>query len=660
MKKVALIFMLLFMATLSGGCAYAYFVYIPQKVEQRIVSNFDVFGFEGVNYANITHKSGQIIISDIALDKDKFSTIERMDIGFSLFKYLINPTHAQNITIHGLKLTGDLDENNTISLAGLKSNTELLKGLQSFPAGTLTFDKSSIDILTPTMGGISLRYNARATINSSGEIEFKTKIDSKQKALSFHTNINGSISPEGVVSLDGKLEDINISRDLMSVRRGIGELTVTYPAFKEDAQYSIKGEMQFPSLKWNDLPLRGTKLSINKSADTYEIKTTGDVFGETSIPWTSVITPQKGTISSETTLTPENLHDVLNFIETNKGLSFIAEIPDVLRNLKQPTITIQNTTDINASKNVGTLRLSMQTPKISLNADYRSADDINTLLGTITLDKTDITSLENENDDTKFNVSASGEFSIKDFSTKPHIEWFINSDIIDGIIDFGAMKIPNINGSVFIGKNKKRKTKSDTYLPFALPLKSSIPHKGRIGINLSNKDKPLLGNIRLKIYNGEIRTESPISRNGKIVRKNKLIVSDLNISALMRDAGFSNVKITGALGGIIPFETIDSEVNVNGALIQSLRPGVLSLPKDMILGLFPGTFPKMVMIREALENYHYEFFEIRFDGDLADRVMMTVSARGQNPNMARKEPVDLNLQIETQISLLFEGLKRKN
>lgn len=658
MKKVTLIILLLFLITLSGASAYAYFIYIPQKVEERIVSNFSVFGFEDFSYGKITHKSGHIIISDIALDKGRFSTIDRMDISVSLVKYLINPTHAQNIVVHGMKLTGEIRDENQISISGWENHAELLKGLQTFPAGTIVFDQSSIDLLTNSIGGLSMKYDARASITSSGMIEFKAKIDSKQKKLTFHSNIEGALTPQGQVSFTSKIEDIGASFDTLSLRRGLGELKIEFPAFEENSVFSMEGEFQFPSVRWHGLPLRDTKLTLNRNKENYDIVANGTTFGDTPIQWTSAITPQTGTITSDTTLTPENLSDVIKFIETHKNLEMKAEIPDTLRNLKKPVINVANTVDLNASKNVGTLKLSIPEPALSISTDYRSATDLNTLLGTITLEKTNLKSSQNNADDTRFNVSAFGEFTVKDFANNPQIDWFIHADIIDGLLDFEAMTIPNIKGSVFIGKKNNKKTRSNTYLPFTLPLKKNIAHKGRIGINLDDKDEPLLGRIILKIYNGEIRTESPIFQNGKIVRKNKLVVSDLNISKLMQDAGFSNVTITGALGGIIPFETVDSEVKVNGALIQSLRPGVLSLPKDVIMGLFPGNTPKMIMIREALENYHYEFFEIRFDGDLADRVMMTVSAQGRNPEMARKEPVDLNLQIETQISLLFEGLKR--
>jgi len=658
MKKVTLIILLLFLVTLSGVSAYGYFIYIPQKVEERIVSNFSVFGFEDFSYGSITHKSGHIIISDIALDKGKFSTIDQMDISVSLLKYLINPTHAQNIVVRGMKLTGEIRDDNQVSISGWENHAKLLRGLQSFPAGTIVFDQSSIDLLTNSIGGLSMKYDARASITSSGMIEFKAKIDSKQKKLTFHSNIEGSLTPQGELSFSSKIEDIGASFETLSLRRGLGEFQAEYPAFQENPILSMQGEFQFPSIRWHDLPLRDTKLTLSRDSDNYDIVANGTTFGDRTIQWSSAITPQTGTITSDTTLSPENLSDVIDFIETHKKLKLKAEIPDTLRNLKKPIINVVNTIDLNASKNVGTLKLSIPKPALTINADYRSATDLNTLLGTITLEKTTLKSSQSRTDDTRFNVSAFGEFTVKNFATNPQIDWFIHADIIDGLLDFEAMTIPNIKGSVFIGKKNNKKTRSNTYLPFTLPLKKNIAHKGRIGINLDDKDKPLLGHVILQIYNGVIKTEAPIFQNGKIVRKNKLVVTDLNISKLMQDAGFSNVTITGALGGIIPFETVDSEVKVNGALIQSLRPGVLSLPKDVIMGLFPGNTPKMIMIREALENYHYEFFEIRFDGDLADRVMMTVSAQGQNPEMARKDPVDLNLQIETQISLLFQGLRR--
>ena len=60
-------------------------------------------------------------------------------------------------------------------------------------------------------------------------------------------------------------------------------------------------------------------------------------------------------------------------------------------------------------------------------------------------------------------------FPILDFNKSPEAEWFIHVDIHDGDLDFEALTIPGIAGSVIIGGNKK--TSNSKSLPFKSALK---------------------------------------------------------------------------------------------------------------------------------------------------------------------------------------------
>ncbi len=659
MKKVTFIFLVLCSLAIASGTAYAYFFYIPKKVEETVIKSFNSLGFEQLAYDSIQHKRGKIIIHHITLDKGRFSTIKKIQIEFSLLKFLIDPHYAQSITVDGMSLTGDVSNDLDIRIAGWDNSKTIINNLQKFPAGTIIFENASVDLLTENIGGINMKYNARMMMDKSGEITFKARVNSTQKKLIYNAKVDGKITPDSNIALNADLENISVNMPNISIRRGTGKMNTQYVLNSEKPFLKIFSDLQLASLRWYGMPLSNVKLNVERSPDNYEIALDGSTFGTKPIKWKSTIKPSTEITQSETTITPTNLVDVYNFFSSNKKLSLKADIPDMVLNLDAPAISISNTINNETGETEGTLKFSLSSPDIDLIADYNSEEGVDNILGTIKLNKTVIKTTPNHDteDKTHFDVSAFGEFTIKNYDKSPEAEWFIHVDIHDGDLDFEALTIPGIAGSVIIGGNKK--TSNSKSLPFKLALKPSIRQKGLLGINLDNKDKPILDHILFKIYSGQIRTESPIVRDGIIQKKNTLIVSDINITQLIKDAGFVDVSVTGTLAGRIPFNAKNNEINVNGALLQSQNTGILKLPENMITGLFPGDSKKMQNIREALTNYHYEYFEIRFDGDMADRVMMTLNASGINPDSGKKDPVELHLQIETQISLLFENLQKK-
>lgn len=659
MKKVTFIFLVLCSVAIASGTAYAYFFYIPQKVEETVINSFNSLGFEQLAYDSIQHKRGKIIIHHITLDKGRFSTIEKIQIEFSLLKFLIDPHYAQSITVDGMGLTGDVSNDLDIRIAGWDNSKTIINNLQKFPAGTIIFENASVDLLTENIGGINMKYNARMMMDKSGEITFKARVNSTQKKLVYNAKVDGKITPDSNIALNADLENISVNMPNISIRRGTGKMNTQYVLNSEKPFLKIFSDLQLASLRWYGMPLSNVKVNVERSPDNYEIALDGSTFGTKPIKWKSTIKPGNEITQSETTITPTNLVDVYNFFSSNKKLSLKADIPNIVLNLDAPAISINNTINNETGGTEGTLKFSLSSPDIDLIADYNSEEGADNILGTIKLNKTVIkTNPDHDTEDkTHFDVSAFGEFAIKNYHRSPEAEWFIHVDIHDGDLDFEALTIPDIAGSVMIGGSKK--TSNSKSLPFTLALKPSIRQKGLLGINLDNKDKPILDHILFKIYDGQIRTENPIVRDGVIQKKNTLIVSDINIAQLIKDAGFADVSVTGTLAGRIPFNAKNNEINVNGALLQSQNTGVLTLPENMITGLFPGDSKKMHDIREALTNYHYEYFEIRFDGDMADRVMMTLNASGTNPDSGKKDPVELHLQIETQISLLFENLQKK-
>ncbi|PCJ99793.1 MAG: hypothetical protein COA45_02965 [Zetaproteobacteria bacterium] len=653
MKKILSIFVVIFTIMLGGGASYAYFIYIPEKIEQKIIDNFNAFGFENPSFGKITRKRGEILFSDISLDKQNFSTIKEISVYFSLFKFMLNPDHAQKISIRHLELTGELSKNFDLTISGWVDDKDFLQKFRSIPASLISIEDSNIELLSDQFGGIKINYDAQIQLSNAQEIVIKGRINTKQKNLKFHAKIDGTLSTSGELSLTTEAEQISITHKDISIRRGAAKLKFIHNAQALTSNISI--ETDIASVNWHNLPLRDIHALFEKSNNNnYNLLASGKIFGTEHIDWESHVSRVNGITETKNTITPANMAELLSFLQKNNQLKKPKKFPAFILDFQQPILTINTTTNNEVTD--GDFKLLINQPNFEIGGSFSLSHNSDNILGLFSVNKTHITSPKEtiQRVATQFQVSTSGEFTIDNISTTPRLGWSMATDIDEGVIDYGALIIPNIHAKFLYNSQAPKKTKK--HLSFKFPLKNGISQNGRINLNLFDENAPLIKSIQFNIYGGRIKTQSAITKNGIHTKKNKLIVSDINIAKLFHDSGFSNIVITGQLGGVIPLRMKGGKINVNGGILQSQGGGIIKLPKAVIAGLFPGQSRKMFRIRGALENYYYEYFELRLDGDLNGRIMMTLNARGYNPMSNDKEPVDLSLQIETQISLLFKNL----
>jgi|GEM_PF-1846478 len=663
MNRFFVILLALGLVAIGVAGAYAYFVYIPEKVEKTVISGINRFGFENPTFSSLKREKGQIILSDVALDAEHFSTIKELRINFSLLKFLINPRQAQDITVQGLNLTGELSEDLVPFIAGWAENAKIVQSLQNFPARKITVDSATLDLLSDKFGGIKIRSNGQITIHSDGQVSIKARATTKQKKLGFISKLEASITHDKGMSFEAELDDFLIDLPHINMKRGHGTVKGIYPYDNETSALSLSGKVQFASLRWYDLPLSDIQTEIDYTHSKQRYILEGSTFGPEQIAWrtdvthTSNTSDEAGLYHSIIHVSPKALNDVQVFLGRNKKLGVNAYLPKALLNIASPSITIENLYDTPKKIVKGTLEIKYKNPTALLKAEYKNDSKVLTdIIGSIKMDKTTFRPSSEAKDGTRFDLSALSNFTLKDYTKSPAFLWVAHTTIHNGILDFGPVEIQNVRGVVFLGGSEEEQKKKTHTLNFSFPLKKEIKHKGTLLLNFNDANKPLLEHLNLKIYGGEIKTQHPITKNGELLRKNTLDVSNINLKNLTHDAQLDGIFVSGQLAGIIPYEAKENAIRVTGGLLQNQDTGVIRISKKITEGLFPGNTPKNIALRKALENFHYEFFEIRLDGDLNDRIMMTLNTRGKNPDIKSKKPIDVNLQIETQISLLFKAL----
>ena len=652
MKKLLLIFVMTLIALSSMVSAYAYFVYIPKKIEQKITQSLNNLGFEELHLGNIERKNGETTFHDISLDRLGLSTIGSLKVRSSIVQFLLNPDNVQKITISDLTLTGELSKKFAVTISGWNEDKQSFRTFQNIPTSMVVIKNSNINLLSEELGGIAVKYNAQIRLSDNGEIDIKALASSKQKRLKFQSKINATLSNDGELSLSADTDQISLTYKDLDIKRGSAIFNVTNSTNKEVP--TISAEADISSVRWKDLPLRDVHAKINMAGKNNTISAKGSTFGNENVHWSSNISKINGVYKTETIIAPDKFSDLISFLKINKKLNKKTNFPAFVLNSSKPKIFIN--TAVNKDNIIdGIFKFVNYVPKFEVSGNFYTDQEKGYIKGEFAADSDNISvSSNNKTNSMSFNISSSGKFVIRNIGKEAKFDWYFVAKASDGKIDFGATKFLDIAEAFSYNSNKPKKTKD--FLRFKLPLKSRIEHIGKVNLNILDKNLPLFNTMLVRIYGGSIETQHPISSAGIILKQNKLIISDINLSSLFHDINFGNIFISGRLGGVIPFKINNQEINVNAAILQSQQNGIIKMPEKMINGLFPGDDTQTILTRKALKNYHYDFFELRLDGDLNDRVMVTINANGYNPDIKNKDPVDINLQIETQLSRLFKNI----
>ena len=640
--------------------SYISYFYVPSKIERSIVQKFESLGFEAFAFESIKTEDGHTIFSNISLDKESFSTIEEIDIEFSALKFMIFSNYAHNMVVRGLNLTGELSNDFEVSFSGWENGSSLIDAFHAIPASLITIEDGTLNVLSEDLGGIRVTYEVQVHPFKKDGPSIKGRLSSTQKNISFQSKLYGSLSKDGHIELQAETDQFSMILNDVILKRGHGG--VKFLRDEKTGLFSFIADITAASVQWEDFPLKDTQITWNKSTEQNNIRASGKVFGPEDIAWSSQIDFTEGVARTEITVIPIDIPSLNAFLKRNNTLKNDVNFPGFLLVSKNPKISVTTSSYQNALLD-GRFKLLLSDPAIEVEGRFGTDAEDNKITGDFSVAQYRLEpTFQNQKEklNTYFDISSSGQFNLHPFSNNPDIDeipeltWSADVNLEDSQLDYGALKLSDMQHTFKYNSESSKKVQNQ--LDFKLPLKSKAPQKGKVRINILNPEKPFFENIQYNIYGGKIKTANPLFKNGALNIKNKLVVSDINLEQLFKDADFADIVISGHLGGLIPFNAEGGRIDVDDAILQSQDSGIIKLPKYMIDALFPGNTRKMYVIRESLKNYYYEYFEIRLDGDLAGRVMMTLNARGYNPDFRNQESVDLSLQIETQISLLFENL----
>lgn len=654
MNKIVLPLACIFALFLTVLGYYAHSSYIPKVLEESVLQSFQSFGLGNFQYKALEHGNGKIIITDVALDEEGFSTIERIDVHFSLLKYLLNPKYAEKIIIHDLRLTGEINDKLDLSISGWPKNKSFLGSISEIPAKMLILENGRIDILTPAFGGISATFDIHTNLSDKTNINLKGRVKSKQKRLGFHGKLSGKLSAAGHADITAKLEQLHFVHKNIDARRGAGDFTLSFNT--RTKSQGIKSELNIPSLRWAGFPLRDTKLTYEHGENGYDILAEGKTFGPENIEWTTHILRSESLLKTENTITPQTIDQLLDFLVRNKALNKKDILPGFVAEYQRPIILI-NTKKQSSLPLSGNIDFMLNKPNTKLSGSFKADKTEENIVG-----KYQANAFKEANNGSKEkSAELSGLFKFSNISSflnkedsniaATSIYWTSDVKLIADTLNFGRLNLLTSPDKFSVtSENFKNFSKN---LTIFLPIKKHILQKGSVNFSLK-AGAPRYGVMRTNIYGGTVKSEFPAKSE-----TNKLILSNIKIADLLEDLGLQNVLVTGRLGGVIPYnlEDVDiKDVRIKGAVLQSQGVGIIKFPQNLAKSLFPENTPQMLAIREALKNYNYDFFEIRMDGKAAGSVIVSVRASGHNPSFKGGEIVDVDFQVETRPASLFQNI----
>lgn len=676
MRKIIPFAITIFSLTAAFIAGYLYFWFIPHTIERQVIQNFDKLGFEKLAYHSKAHGGGKLVFKDISVDSDDFSKIESITVKYSLLGYLTNDHRAQSLIVKNLKLTGELDQNGDAVISGWDQNKSLVSILAIIPAETIIFENASIDLLSHSLGGITLKSDIQITNSPNKAAKIRGRVRSEQKKLNFDAQIEGLLSSKGNIDIKAEIQQIQILTSVYEIRRFNADLLLKKEP-KKPMNISVEGTAG--SVLWNKMPLGEVNINYESSADNFNIFAEGQTIGLEKIEFSSQINHVDKLTHYETTITPSQTTDLIAYLRTHKIISNDPELPSYILGIKQPIFTVETRINPDTPDYDGTLKLLSSQPNFEINGYYKYQNDKKMLSGhfeipttTTTLEfgsSTPINSeLENtnapenipENSPFKIDISSQGAFEIENWGTiKSTLAWAYELSSLNGEISYGALKLKNINGKL-VHSNKREKNPSELILNYTLPLRDIIPHKGVIILNLLQEKAAFIKKILLNVYSGRLEATELNFDHGHLPQNISLTIEDINLSTLLQDTRIGGINMVGQMGGVLPLTLADNKIMVKGGILQSQGSGIARISSYVSTELFPGYTKEMQKIRDALENFHYEFFEIRLDGDLSSSTMMTLKARGFNPDLADKSYVDINLQLETPVTTLLSNLIEQN
>jgi hypothetical protein len=213
------------------GSGYAVIPLANQIIRQN--------GFPEARISGLTMTPNGAMIQHIALDRNDFSTIDNINIGFDWIDFL-KTGQIQSLDIKDISLTCELDEKNQFKIAGWDATLPHSSSQGALlPLHSLLLQGVTLDVET-SQGNIRIEGKLSVDTTANEKQTLHYAIWGQQHQLSFDAQGSGEILKDGPLSLSTTINDGRVNFPNLEISRAAGQFNFYKTTPRSIPKYSGK------------------------------------------------------------------------------------------------------------------------------------------------------------------------------------------------------------------------------------------------------------------------------------------------------------------------------------------------------------------------------------------------------------------------------------
>lgn len=657
-KRLAICMLLL---CLIAGTAVTYF--IPSVLESQIKTAFRGLGFNHVRISNIAINTSSAVFSDIKLDQDGFSTLEKMALTFN-WGTLAAKQKLENIHFEGMTLTAILESDGTFSLSGWGS-----PGFGPFgiPAETISFNGIKLDVDT-IHGALRFEAEGKGVSDDKGNIDLQALIKGEQNQIQLNSSLNGRLSANGSWDMEIRINEgrLNLTDIAGSRLGGWMSLGMKYP----DDPIQIGGQLHAGLLKFGPVPLQNVTATLKGCSEDYNIIVNGTGGGAKNLIFNVEFGRGSKGFYGQAAIKSRSPRDIADFAKAagiigkkkyppylsllspmNFDISYIeGKEPGKMQHLlsfdlydESRALEISGTTKLDFRKKTVSGSLKMARTKLKEIAGIFPFEELTGMeikAGTANIEGRYFLDLKQKTPELEGPLT----FAISDISLKTPGLAIYNAG---GNINLDTIYPPKTGKPQRIGIDEIR-TGTSIYNASA---EFELLPQGIINISHTHAE-----------FAGGILSLEPLTIDSKsgIPSSFTIIAEKINIRRLVEMAKLQkDLEVKGDLHGKLGIDMSSGEpVIKEGFLSSGKSGGWIYYKPDSYPGFLEGTNERLEIVRKTVSHFEYDEMSLSFSGPVYGELKARLKAKGKNQIFFGDRPVHLDIKMDGEIPFLYRGNSR--
>ncbi len=646
MQKPILIVTGLIAAVLIG-VPFALSFYLPSHARQQTLLALNNLGFSAATFESAETAHGKVTLNNVKLDDKGFSAVQKIESDYSWTGFLTGKP-IKTLTVEGLSLTGEYSKDKKITIAGWAQDKKI--ELSELPAiKTVEIKDARIDLMTGALGGVNVKFDLLLRRTSLNGIEFKSSLSGTQRVFSADANLNGTIKPSGQWNAALEINEGKIDLPLLKATRVSGTGTLSGDP-KNTPEFSL--QLSAGGVNMFNLPWHNVNATVQGNTEHYSIQSEGKSVGLEGIEFSLNLPDGLNLDRIGGSVHTQKFSDIFSYLKSNKLIGEKAYYPSFFDYLGPLLLNFQ-TQKANANPaQLTDVSYTIRDKNGMMNVDGTAKIDTQnkTIAGKLSMPSTPLDGAA------KGGISLGGSFKTDYKNGNVKTKGSLKANLKDAAFKVGAFNLKNVNTNLSFNDLASFSSDGGQKVTFALPLKESVKQAGNAVLSIQKGKKVQIDNPVLEIFGGKIAAANLALEAGKEVKNIPLTLTGINLGTVSTSLTLDGLSMEGNLKGSLPIKFKDGKAYIEDGVLSNEGSGTIYYSPSKIPSFLQGEDMSLETARMALENYNFDFFEIRLNGPLNESMDVVINARGHNPGLLEKRPIAINLKTTAALAPLFANI----